>query len=95
MSTRSTDFQVLTYRGKSLAGMSADELRGVVDDMAETYRRRLRKLRAEVERIARNADAISRGAIFSGVDFYRETITGAVKKLCVDLDLDGIERGEL
>jgi len=88
-------FEVLTYRGKSLEDMDADELRGVVDDMARVYRRRLLELRAEVARIARNADAISKGAIFSGVDFYKKTIQGAVKKLCVDLGLDGLEKGEL
>ena len=81
--------QVLTYRGKSLEGMSADELRGVIDDMAETYRRRLIPLRHELEQLAGKCDAIHKARNFLEQENHEKRLRESVKKLDADLALDG------
>lgn len=81
--------QVLTYRGKSLKGMIAGDLRGVIDDMAETYRRRLVSLRYELEQLAKKCDAINKARTSLEQENHDRRIRESVKKLDADLTLDG------
>ena len=87
-------FKILTYKGKLLSEATPEELRAVIDDMGDVYRRRLAGLRSSVDNLYKSANELVKATISLEVEKYSESIKTGVKKLCADLSLDAEPEGD-